>query len=292
MKTLEGKPDVYEILATDDLTPVTRLFEVHAPAVARKAQAGQFVVVRVHEKGERIPLTIADYDRGRGTITLVVQAVGKTTLQMNRLERGARLVTFAGPLGNPAEIERYGTTLCVGGGSSIAAIYPLARALKEAGNQVLAIIGARNEALIFWEARIRAVSDQLIVCTDDGSYGRRGLVTLPLQELLEAGPAVDHVFAVGPAIMMKACAATTRPFGVPTTVSLNAIMVDGTGMCGGCRVSVGGETRFACVDGPKFDGHQVDWDVLLARQSFYLEEERQATEKWQHECRAIAHNKR
>ena len=274
---------MYEILATEDLTPVTRLFEVHAPEVARKARAGQFVIVRVHEKGDRIPLTIADYDRERGTITLVVQAVGKTTMQMNTLERGARLVTFAGPLGNPAEMEPYGTALCVGGGSSIAAIYPLARALKEAGNRVLAIIGARSEGLIFWEARIRAVSDELIVCTDDGSYGRGGLVTLPLQELLEAGPPINHAFVVGPAIMMKACATTTRPFGVPTTVSLNAIMIDGTGMCGGCRVEVNGQMRFACVDGPKFDGHQVNWELLLSRQRRYLAEEKRAVERWHKE---------
>jgi len=283
---------VYEILVTQDLTPVTRLFEVHAPAVARKARAGQFVIVRIHEAGERVPLTIADYDRARGTITLVVQAVGKTTMQMNTLQPGAGFVTFTGPLGNPAEIEPYGTVLCVGGGSSIAAVYPLARALQEADNTVLTIIGARSKALIFWEERIRAVSDALTVCTDDGSYGRRGLVTYPLQELLDAGPAIDHAFIIGPAIMMKACTATTRPFGVPTTVSLNAIMIDGTGMCGGCRVEVGGQMRFACVDGPKFDGHQVNWELLLARQRTYLEEEKQAVERWQRERIAYGHRDR
>jgi len=275
---------MYAILAVENLTPVTSAFEVHAPAVARKAQAGQFVIVRVHAKGERIPLTIADYDRQRGTITLVVQEVGKTTMHMCTLQPGDRLPTFVGPLGHPAEVKDYGTTLCVGGGSSIAAIFPLARALKAAGNTVPCIIGARNRSLIFWEDKLRAVCDELIVCTDDGSHGRKGLVTGPLQEMLEAGRAIDHAFVVGPAIMMKFCALTTQPFGVPTTVSLNAIMVDGTGMCGGCRVSVGGKTRFACVDGPKFDGHEVDWDVLLARQRFYLQEEQQAVEEWKGPC--------
>jgi ferredoxin--NADP+ reductase len=278
---------MYEILVKKDLTPVTKLFEVHAPAVARKAQAGQFVIVRLHEKGERIPLTVADYDRERGTITLVVQEAGKTTMHMGTMQPGDCFATFAGPLGRPSEIKNYGTALCVGGGYAIAPTYPLARALKEAGNTVLSIIGTRNKDLIFWEDKIRAVSDELIICTDDGSYGRKALVIAPLKEMLEAGRPIDHVFAIGPAIMMKFCALTTQPFGVPTTVSLNAIMVDGTGMCGGCRVTVGGETRFACVDGPKFDGHQVDWDLLLARQRFYLEEERQAVEKWQRECRSL-----
>jgi ferredoxin--NADP+ reductase len=271
---------MYEILAKENLTPVTNAFEVHAPAVARKARAGQFVIVRVHTRGERIPLTIADFDRQRGTITLVVQEVGKTTMHMCTLQPGDRLPTFVGPLGHPAEMKRYGTTLCVGGGSSIAAIFPLARALTAVGNTVVGILGARTKALIFWEDKIRAVCDELIVCTDDGSHGREGVVTLPLREMLEAGRPIDHAFVVGPAIMMKFCALTTEPFGVPTTVSLNAIMIDGTGMCGGCRVSVGGQTRFACVDGPKFDGHQVDWDVLLARQRFYLQEEQQAVEEW------------
>ncbi len=272
---------MYEIITKEELTPVTKSFEIRAPAVARKAQAGQFVIVRVSEKGERIPLTIADYDRERGTITLVVQEVGKTTMHMGTMQPGDRFVTFAGPLGRPSKIDHYGTVLCVGGGSSIAAIYPLARALKQAGNTILSIIGARNKSLIFWEEKVRAVSDELTICTDDGSYGRKALVTAPLKEMLETGRPIDHVFVIGPAIMMKFCALTTRPFGAPTTVSLNSIMIDGTGMCGGCRVEVGGQIRFACVDGPKFDGHQVNWDQLLARQRFYLEEEKQAVEKWE-----------
>lgn len=277
---------MYEILVKQDLTPVTKLFEVRAPDVARKAQPGQFVIVRIHAKGERIPLTVADYDRQRGVIAIVVQEVGKTTMQMGAMRPGDRFVNFAGPLGQPSEIKDYGTVLCVGGGFGIAPIYPLARALQEAGNTVLSIVGVRHKDLLFWEDRMRSVSDELIVCTDDGSYGHKGLVTAPLKKILESGRAVHHVFAIGPAIMMKFCALTTQPFGVPTTVSLNAIMIDGTGMCGGCRVTVGGETRFACVDGPEFDGHQVDWDLLLARQHMYLAEEKQAVEKWKRECQA------
>jgi len=276
---------VYEILVREDLAPVTKLFEVRAPVVARKAQAGQFVILRINEEGERVPLTIADYDRERGTITLVFQEVGKTTMQMGTLQPGDHLASVTGPLGLPSEIEPYGTVLCVGGGVGIAPIYPIARALREAGNRVLSVIGARNVDLLFWEEKMRQVSDDLVVCTDDGSYGRQALVTIPMKELLESGQRIDHIWAIGPAIMMKFCALTTRPFGVPTTVSLNSIMVDGTGMCGACRVEVGGQTRFVCVDGPEFDGHQVDWDQLLARQRIYLEQEQEAVARWKHECR-------
>lgn len=273
---------MYEIVAREELAPVTKLLEIRAPVVARKAQAGQFVIVRVHEEGERIPLTIADYDRERGTITLVFQEVGKTTMHLGTKQVGECLASFTGPLGLPSEIERYGTVLCVGGGVGIAPIYPIARALREAGNTVLSIIGARSKDLLFWEEKMRAVSDELIVCTDDGSYGRKALVTIPLKEMLEGGRSIDRIWAIGPAIMMKFCALTTQPFGVPLIVSLNSIMVDGTGMCGACRVEVGGQTRFVCVDGPEFDGHQVDWDQLLARQRIYLEQEKQALELWQH----------
>jgi ferredoxin--NADP+ reductase len=279
---------MYEIVVKEDLTPVTRLFEVRAPAVARKARAGQFVIVRIHEKGERIPLTIADYDRERGTITLVVQEVGKTTMQMCTMQAGDHLASFTGPLGLPSEIVRYGTVICVGGGFAIAPIYPIARALKQAGNTVLSIIGVRSKDLLFWEEKTRAVSDELIVCTDDGSYGRKGLVTLPLREMLDIGRQIDCVWAIGPAIMMKHCALTTQAHGVPTVVSLNPIMVDGTGMCGACRVEVGGQTRFACVDGPEFDGHEVDWDRLMIRQGIYLEEERQAVQRWKQGCQSQA----
>ena len=270
---------MYEILAKESLAPVTKLMVISAPEVARKAKAGQFVIVRVVEEGERIPLTIADYDREEGTITIVFQEVGKTTMHLGTLEVGDRLASFTGPLGNPTEIEHYGTVVCVGGGTGIACIYPIARALKEAGNYVISIIGARNKELLIWEDRVRSVSDEVIVCTDDGSYGRKALVTEPLKELMEErAEEIDRVWAIGPAIMMKFCSLTTKPFGVKTIVSLNPIMVDGTGMCGSCRVEVGGETKFTCVDGPEFDGHQVDWDLLLARLRIYVEEEKRALE--------------
>ena len=269
-----------EILVKEDLTPVTKLFEIRAPDVACKARAGQFVIIRIHEKGERIPLTIADHDLERGIITLVVQEVGKTTTEMGRMRAGDHLASLTGPLGIASEIEMYGTVVCIGGGFAIAPIYPIARALKEAGNVVLSILGVRTRDLLFWEDRMRTVSDELIVCTDDGSYGREGLVTAPLLEMLERGRALDHIWAVGPPVMMKFCCLTSQPFGVPTTVNLNSIMVDGTGMCGACRVEVGGRTLFACVDGPEFDGHQVDWERMMARQGIYLEEEQQAMEAW------------
>jgi ferredoxin--NADP+ reductase len=281
---MQGGMSVYEILVKEDLNPVTKLYEIHAPAVARKAQAGQFVIVRIRPEGERIPLTIADFDREAGTITLVVQAVGKTTKQMFSMEPGDALSSFTGPLGLPSEIENFGTVIVVGGGFAVAPCYPIARALKEAGNTVITIVGARNEELLFWEERMRSVSDELIVCTDDGSYGRKDLVTAPLKEILASGRQVDHIWAIGPAVMMKFSALTTQPFSVPTIVNLNSIMVDGTGMCGACRVEVGGETRFACVDGPEFDGHQVDWDLLLARQRIYIDEEKVALEHYEHEC--------
>jgi ferredoxin--NADP+ reductase len=277
---------MYNIVAKESLTPVTKLFEVQAPGVARKARAGQFVVIRIHEKGERIPLTIADYDRDRGTITLVVQEVGKTTMEMGTMQAGDHLASFTGPLGNPSEIENYGAVLCVAGGFAIAPMYPIARALKEAGNRVHSIIGVRNKDLLFWEDRIRSVSDELVVCTDDGTYGRKGVVTMPMKEILEARQPIDRIWAIGPAIMMKFCTLTSKPFSVPTIVNLNSIMIDGTGMCGGCRVEVGGEMRFACVDGPEFDGHEVNWDLLMARQRMYLEEEKQAVEQWKRECQA------
>lgn len=272
---------MYEILAREDLAPVTKLMVIAAPDVARKAKAGQFVIVRVSEEGERVPLTIADYDRNEGTITLIFQEVGKTTMHMGAMEVGDELASFTGPLGNPTEIEHYGTVICAAGGVGIAPMFPIARALREAGNYVISIIGARNKELLFWEDKMRSVSDELIVCTDDGSYGRKAFVMDPLKELLETRDGIGHIWVIGPAIMMKFTALATQPFNVPTTVSLNSIMVDGTGMCGSCRVEVGGQTRFACVHGPEFDGHDVDWDLLLARQRIYLDEEKQALERWQ-----------
>ncbi len=261
--------------------PNIHLFKVGVPDVAKKAQAGQFVVIRIDEKGERIPLTIADWDREEGSITIVFMEVGTTTHRLALLKAGDFITDFIGPLGLPTHIDKFGTVVCVAGGFAVATIMPIARAMREKGNKVISIMGARNKALIFWEDELRSVSDQLIVTTDDGSYARKGLVTEPLKELLEGSDTIDRVIAIGPSIMMKFCAKTTLPFGVKTIVSLNPIMVDGTGMCGCCRVSVGGETKFACVDGPDFDGHQVDWDLLFARQRIYLDEEKCSFEKWQ-----------
>jgi ferredoxin--NADP+ reductase len=256
------------------LTPVTKLYVVEAPDVAQKAKAGQFVIVRVTEEGERVPLTIADYDRERGTITLVVQEIGKSTRLLDTLNVGDSLASFTGPLGRPTDIETYGTVVLVGGGLGVAPIYPICRALREAGNHVIAIMGARSHDLLFWEEEMRSVTDELIVVTDDGTYGRKALVTVPLKEMLDEGRDIKMVWGIGPAIMMKFVAMTTRPYGVKTLVSLNSVMVDGTGMCGACRVSVGGRTRFACVDGPEFDGHEVDWDLLLSRQRIYQDQEK------------------
>lgn len=271
---------MYKIIAREDLTPDIHLFKIAAPAVAKKVRAGQFVIVRIDEKGERIPLTIADYDSIEGSVTIVFMEVGKTTCQLATLEVGDFIANFAGPLGLPTEIENYGTVVCVAGGFAVAPVFAISKAMKQAGNKVISIVGARTKSLLFWEDRMRSVSDKLILTTDDGSYGRKGLVTEPLKKLLQNSK-VDRVIAIGPTVMMKFCSLTTKPFGVKTIVSLNPIMVDGTGMCGCCRVSVGGETKFACVDGPDFDGHQVDWDLLLSRQSAYLDEEKRALELWQ-----------
>ncbi len=271
---------MYRIVKKETLGPVTKLYVVEAPDIAHKAQAGQFIVLRVSDEGERIPLTIADYDRTAGTITIVVQELGKSTKELGTLCEGDSLASFTGPLGRPTEIENYGTVVLVGGGLGIAPIYPICRSLREAGNHVIGIIGARNKDLLFWEDEMRSVTDELIVVTDDGSYSRKALVTVPLKEMLEAGSKVDCVWGIGPAIMMKFVALTTQPFGVHTIVSLNSIMVDGTGMCGACRVSVGGRTRFACVDGPEFNAHEVDWDLLLKRQRQYLDLEKRALEAY------------
>ena len=279
---------MYKILLREDLVPDIHLFKVEAPAVARKAQAGQFVVIMVDEKGERIPLTVADWDAEEGSVTIVFMEVGTTTRKLATLNSGDSIPNFIGPLGLPAHIEKFGTVVCVGGGVGVAPITPIARALRNAGNKVLSILGARTKDLLFWEDRLRSVSDELIVTTDDGSYARKGVVTVPLKELLESGEKIDRVVAIGPSIMMKFCAKTTEPFGVKTIVSLNPIMVDGTGMCGCCRVSVGGVTKFTCVDGPDFDGHQVDWDLVFARQRIYLDQEKQSLELWERQAKKEA----
>lgn len=275
---------MYRIVTREDLTPEIHLFEIAAPDVARKAQAGQFVVVRADETGERIPLTIADWNREKGTVTVVFMEVGKTTRKLATFKAGESIANFAGPLGLPTHIEKFGTVVCVAGGFAIATIVPIARALKDAGNKVISIMGFRSKNLVFWEDRLRNVSDELIVTTDDGTYGRKGVVTVPLKELLEGSEKIGRVIAIGPTVMMKFSSLTTQPFGVKTIVSLNPIMVDGTGMCGVCRVSIGDVTRFTCVDGPDFDGHLVDWNELMARQRTYCDEEKRSLEMWQHSC--------
>jgi ferredoxin--NADP+ reductase len=248
---------------------------VEAPLVARKADAGQFVVVMVDEKSERIPLTIADFDKEKGTVTIVFLEIGYSTKRLGELKAGDSLAHFIGPLGKASDIkEKEGAMIFVGGGVGIAAIYPIARKAKQLGNEVISIIGARTKDLLMWEDRMREISDELIVTTDDGSYGIKGVVTQPLKDILEKRKDIKKVVTVGPAIMMKFVALTTAPFRVKTIASLNPIMVDGTGMCGGCRVDVGGETKFACVDGPEFDAHQVDFDSLMKRLAMYKKEEK------------------
>lgn len=271
---------MFKIVAKEKLTNVIDYLEVEAPELAKKARAGQFVIIRVDEVGERIPLTLADWDAKKGTITLVAMRVGTSTNKLGALKAGDSLKDLVGPLGLPSDIEKFGTVVCVGGGVGIAPIYPIARSLREAGNKVISIIGSRNKDLLFWEDKMKTVSDELIVTTDDGSYARKGMVTEPLKEKLEKGN-IARVVAIGPAVMMKFCSMTTKPFNVPTVVSLNTIMVDGTGMCGCCRLSVGGKTKFACVDGPEFDGHQVDWNVTFDRQKVYLKEEKDSLERWE-----------
>jgi len=271
---------MYKIVAKEKLTSVIHYVKMEAPDISKKARAGQFVIIRVDDVGERIPLTLADWDAKEGSITLVAMEVGTSTKKLSFLKAGDSISDLVGPLGLPAEIEKFGTVVCVGGGVGIAPVYPIARALKQEGNKIISIIGARCKDLLFWEDRMKAISDELIVTTDDGSYARKGLVTEPLKEAIEREK-VDRVIAIGPAIMMKFCSLTTKPYGVPTIVSLNTIMVDGTGMCGCCRLSVDNATKFACVDGPDFDGHKVDWDIVFARQKVYLEEEKLSLEKWE-----------
>jgi len=275
---------MYRILKKEVLAPSVKLIEVEAPAIAAKGRAGQFAILRVDEEGERIPLTLADWDRDRGTLTLVFQEVGVTTMKLGQLEVGDRLADLAGPMGRATEVDGLGTVACVGGGIGIAPIYPIARAIREAGNRVISIIGARNKEMLILEEEMRRVSDELYVTTDDGSYGRHGFVSDPLQDLIDSDRRPDRVIAVGPLIMMKVAADVTRPYGIETVVSLNSIMIDGTGMCGGCRVSVGGETKFTCVDGPEFDGHAVDFDLLMTRNRTYAEEEKQAAGAHHRRC--------
>ena len=254
-------------------------FKIAAPLISQKARPGQFVIVRLHDRGERIPLSLADIDPAGGTISLIVMAVGKTTNEMVQLNQGDDILDLCGPLGQPTHIEKVGRVVIVGGGFGVAPLYPIARAYKAAGNEVAVIMGARSADLLVYEDEMRTVADEVIVTTDDGSKGTKGLVTDALVRELTCRPA-GLVVSVGPAIMMRFVAEATRPFGVRTVVSLNPIRVDGTGMCGGCRVTVGGKTMFACVDGPEFDGHQVDWVALMNRQKSYIAEERESFEAW------------
>jgi ferredoxin--NADP+ reductase len=258
---------------------------VEAPEIAGKRKAGQFVVLMTHEKGERIPLTMVDSDPAKGTVTIVFQVVGKTTAFLAAMKEGESLFGVLGPLGHATEIENFGTALCVGGGVGIGVVYPISRALKEKGNRVVSIIGARTKNLLILEEEMKAASDVLHVATDDGSYGIPGFVTSVLKNVLDSGEKIDRIFAIGPVPMMRAVCNVTRPYGVKTIVSLNPIMVDATGMCGACRVNVGGKTKLGCVDGPEFDGHKVDFDLLMKRLRMYCDEEEKAMEHYRCGCR-------
>ncbi len=273
---------MYKIIRKEVLAPTMKLIEVEAPEIAAKVLPGNFIIFRIDEKGERIPLTVADFDRNKGTITLIFQEVGYTTKHLGRLEVGDALLDLVGPLGEHLPVEGYKKVICVGGGSGTALLYPKAKAFHEAGAEVLTITGARTQELLILIDELKAASNELFIATDDGSFGHHGFVTDILQELLEKHKDVDEVVAIGPVPMMKACAELTKKYNVHCVVSLNSIMVDGTGMCGGCRVIVGGETKFTCVDGPAFDGHQVDFDDLMRRLVYYREHEARVQEH--HEC--------
>jgi len=276
----------FEIVTREDFSDVTFLLEVRHPLMAKAARPGQFVIAMLHEHGERIPLTIADFDRDKGTITLVIQAVGKTTKQMQQECRvGTSLFGLVGPMGIPSPISHAKKVICVGGGLGVAPIFPQARGFKDAGAYVIAVLGFRTKDLVFWEDKFRDTCDELILCTNDGSAGMKGMITDGIAAALAKHPDVDEVVAIGPPIMMKAAAEATRAARIKTMVSVNPIMVDGTGMCGGCRVKVGNAVKFACVDGPDFDGHLVDFDDLMVRLQRYTKEEKAATERWSENCR-------
>ena len=273
---------MYKIVRKKELNPTVTLMDIEAPFIARKAKAGQFIIFRIDEMGERVPLTVAGTDKEAGTVTIIFQKVGFTTKALGELNEGDYIRDFVGPLGKPTPVEGKKKVCVVGGGVGCAIALPSARGFKEAGAEVTVIVGFRSKDIVILEDEFKEVADHFILMTDDGTYGRHGLVTQPLQELLEQGEQFDEVLAIGPVPMMKFVAKTTQPFGVHTSVSLNPIMIDGTGMCGGCRVTVGGETKFACVDGPDFDAHEVDFDSLLKRAAFYKDEQDEAA---QHICR-------
>jgi ferredoxin--NADP+ reductase len=270
-----------QIVSKRVLSPAVTRFEIEAPRIARKHQPGQFVILRVHEGGERIPLTIADADPERGTITLIVQRIGHTTTELSALEEGDVIIDLCGPLGSPTHLEKFGNAVVVGGGVGTAVVYPIAKGLKAAGNTVWAIIGAQSAPLLLLEEELRSFCDEVAITTDDGSKGYKGFVSALLQEWIAAGRPIDYVMAAGPVPMMRAVCEVTRPVGIKTVVSLNPIMVDGTGMCGGCRVSIGGEAKYTCVDGPEFDGHLVDFDLLMRRLRMYRPQEEESL----HRCK-------
>jgi NAD(P)H-flavin reductase len=276
----------FKIVGREDFSAVTYSLIIHHPLMAKAARPGQFVIVMSHEAGERIPLTIADFDRDEGTISLVVQAVGKTTKEMQQnCKVGTTLYALVGPMGVPSPLGTAKKVVCVGGGLGVAPVFPQARGFRQNGAYVIGVLGFRTKSLIFWQDKFKASCDELILCTDDGSAGLKGFVSDGIKRAIEKHRDIDEVVAIGPPLMMKACAEVTRPYGIKTVVSLNPIMVDGTGMCGGCRVKLGEGVKFACVDGPDFDGHKVDFDDLIIRLRRYAEQERAATLRWSNNCR-------
>lgn len=280
----------YKIVKKADLNSQIYLMEIEAPLVARKAAPGQFVILRIDEKGERVPFTIADFDKEKGTVTVIIQAVGKTTRDLSKLNEGDTILDFAGPLGIPTPLEGLKKVAVIGGGLGTAIAYPQAKKLKELGAEVTAISGFRSKEYIILEDEMKEVSDKLIITTDDGSNGLQGFVTNRLREELESGEKYDEVIAIGPLVMMRAVCNLTMEFGIPTTVSMNPVMIDGTGMCGGCRVIVGGETKFACVDGPDFDGHKIDWDAAIKRQQMFKAYEKRSCEEGKCRLTGKEHN--
>lgn len=274
---------MYKVVRKEKLGDIVTLLEIESPALAAKARAGQFVMVRANENSERIPLTLSDWNREAGTITIIFQHVGKSTHELAAVEVGESVQDLVGPLGKATEIENYGTVICVGGGIGVAELRPIARALKEAGNTVISIMGARDESLLILRDEMCDASDELYITTDNGSFGRKGFVSDVMKDLFDEGRKIDLCYAIGPVPMMKVVANLTKPYGLKTMVSLDAIMIDGTGMCGACRVTVGGQTKFTCVDGPDFDAHQVDWDELVARKRMYISKEKEALETY-HKC--------
>jgi NAD(P)H-flavin reductase len=276
---------MFKVIKKQDLGPEMVLMEINAPQVTKHAQPGQFIILRVNEKGERIPLTIADSDSEKGRITVVFQKIGKTTNLLGSIPEGGYIMDVTGPLGTPSEIEKFGTVICIGGGIGVAPIYPIAKKLKKVGNELINIIGYRSKNYVFWEEKMRSVSDKLLIATNDGTYGEKGFVTDILKKLLESNKKIDRIITIGPAVMMKAVSDMTRPQKIKTIASLNALMVCGMGMCGACRVTVGGETKLTCSDGPDFDAHLVDFDELMKRLNVYKNEEKYAFEKWKTEAK-------